>query len=274
MEYYSTEKVNEHVTVIRSLTGELLYLVEGSESAALIDTCLGVGHLKELVSSMTQKQVTVLLTHGHLDHALGAPEFDRVYMNKKDVEIYKAMSPLPDRKGYMMSGLAPEVYAQIQESDFVPPMPEKEFLDLEDGMVFDLGGVQIEAVAYPGHTQGSMVFLIREERILILGDACNNSTFLFSPESSSVSEYRDATLKTAEKTRGRYDRVFISHHSMETGCDIMDNIAVLCDEILEGSTDDVPFEFMGMKAFIAKKCNERFERCDGKCGNIIYSKEK
>ena len=42
MEYYSTEKINDHITLLRSITGELLYLVEGQEKAALIDTCLGV----------------------------------------------------------------------------------------------------------------------------------------------------------------------------------------------------------------------------------------
>lgn len=81
MEYYSTEKINDHITLLRSITGELLYLVEGQEKAALIDTCLGVGHLRSLVEKLTDKELLVLLTHGHIDHALGAPEFDRVYMN-------------------------------------------------------------------------------------------------------------------------------------------------------------------------------------------------
>lgn len=40
------------------------------------------------------------------------------------------------------------------------------------------------------------------------------------------------------------------------------------------AADDIPFEFMGHHAFIAKKCNERFEREDGTCGNIIYKKDK
>lgn len=274
MNYYNAEKVNEHITAIRSLTGEILYLIEGEERAALIDTCLGVGHLKEFTAALTQKPIIVLLTHGHVDHALGAPEFDRVYMNKKDIEVYKAMAPLEERKGYMRAGLPDGVFDQIQEEDFVPPAPEKEFWDLEDGMVFDLGGIHIEAAAYPGHTQGSMAFLVQEERVLILGDACNNSTFLFVPGSDTVEKYRDTTVRVAEKTKGRYDRVFISHQQMETGRDIMENMISLCSEIMEGNADDIPFEFMGMKACVAKKCNERFERLDGKCGNLIYCKER
>ena len=82
-----------------------------------------------------------------IDHALGAPEFERVYMNHKDIGLYQAQCPLPERKGYMQMGLAPEVFAGIEEKDFVPPTPDYQFLPLEDGMIFDLGDVTIEAVA-------------------------------------------------------------------------------------------------------------------------------
>ena len=62
---------------------------------------------------------------------------------------------------------------------------------------------------------------------------------------------------------------------METGADIMENVLSLCDEILaNGGADDLPYDFMGMHAFIAKKCDPQFHREDGVCGNIIYSKEK
>lgn len=272
MNYYHTETVNDHITAIHSLTGEILYLVEGSRGAALIDTCLGVGHLKALVDSLTEKPLTVLLTHGHLDHAQGAPEFDTVYLNKKDLELYKKQSPWEERKGYIKSGVSPEEFAKLTDADFVPPMPEKEFSELADGMTFDLGGISIQAFSYPGHTQGSMVFLLKEDRILILGDACNNSTFLFGKETCSVEEYRENTVKTARRLEGLYDRVFLSHKVMETGKEILANMEELCGEIMEGKTDDLPFVFMGTKACIAKRCKEGFVREDGKCGNLIYRK--
>ena len=81
IQYYSAEKLNTHMTAIRSLTGEIMYLIEGEEKAVLVDTCLGVGHLRKFVETLTEKPITVILTHGHVDHALGAPEFDEVYMN-------------------------------------------------------------------------------------------------------------------------------------------------------------------------------------------------
>ncbi|MFJ5760653.1 MBL fold metallo-hydrolase [Neobacillus sp. NPDC093182] len=57
-------------------TGELMYLVEGTVRAALIDTGTGVGDLKAYIDNLTDKPYFVMLTHGHVDHAMGAPAFD------------------------------------------------------------------------------------------------------------------------------------------------------------------------------------------------------
>src|SRR5699024_1145280 len=107
-----------------------------------------------------------------------------------------------------------------------------------------------------------------------LGDACNNSTFLFDQDACPLDEYIKALEGVRDRLKGKYDRVFLSHHEMETGTEIMDNVLEVCREAMDGKADDITFDFMGNRAYSAKKCNERFQREDGKCGNIIYSKEK
>lgn len=272
VEYYKSEKINETMTAIRSMTGEIMYLVEGKEKAVLVDTCLGVGHLRKFVENLTEKPITVLLTHGHVDHALGAPEFDEVYMNPADSEVYEKMSPLEERIGYITANLGGNLPA-FTEEDYVKPLPA-DFKELKDGQIFDLGGVHIEVYALPGHTHGTMVMLIPEERALILGDACNNSTFLFDENSLSVNEYRENLIQVKEKLEGKYDMTYLCHHVMTASKDMIAHVIEVCDEILDGKADDIPFEFMGHHAFVAKKANERFERVDGGEGNIIYDKEK
>lgn len=272
MGFYSTEPVNDHLTCIRSMTGELLYLVEGTEKAALIDTCVGIGHLKDYVEKLTDKPIVVLISHGHIDHAMGAPEFETVYMDHKDIPLYQNMCDVEGRKGYVMAGLEPR-YSEIEE-DYVPPMPEKEFLELSDGMIFDLGGIHIKAIALHGHTPGCTAFLIEEDRIMILGDAANNSTFLFDPICATVDQYQKNLKEFDEKTKGTYDRVFLMHHEMETQVELIQSLIDLCDDIKNGNTDDVPFNFMGHQVYIAKKADDHFHRLDGKVGNIIYSKER
>lgn len=272
VEYYRSEKINEKMTAIRSMTGEIMYLVEGKEKAVLVDTCLGVGHLRKFVENLTDKPITVLLTHGHVDHALGAPEFDEVYMNSADIEVYEKMSPLEERIGYIQANLGGNLPA-FTEEDYVKPSPA-DFKKLTDGQSFDLGGVHIEVYALPGHTHGTMVMLIPEDRALILGDACNNSTFLFDENSLSVNEYRENLIQVKEKLEGRYDTTYLCHHVMTASKEMLAHVIEVCDEVLAGKVDDIPFDFMGHHAFVAKKANERFERVDGGEGNIIYDKEK
>ena len=74
---FKTEKVTDRITRIYGIAGELMYLAEGDCKAALIDTGVGVGNLRELVRSLTKKDVYVLLSHGHVDHALGAGVFEQ-----------------------------------------------------------------------------------------------------------------------------------------------------------------------------------------------------
>ena len=273
--YYTTERINDHLTAIWSGCGEVLYFVTGQDRGLLMDTNLGVGHLKALVDSLTDKPYEVVITHGHIDHALGAPEYEKVYMNHSDIPIYQAMCPMEERIGYLQANLGPafEDYG-FEENDFVQPEPNKYFEDLEDEMIFDLGGIHVQIISFPGHTPGSMALLIQEDRILITGDACNDSTFLFDEYTSTVEDYRAQVLRVKNRLDGQFDRVFICHHAIETGADLLDNMIRVCDDVMEGRSDDLPFHFRGIQACIAKKCSPRFVREDGKSGNLIYVREK
>lgn len=271
MNYYTSEKITDSVTAIRSLSGEILYLIEGGEKAVLIDTCAGVGHLRQFVEELTEKPITVLLSHGHIDHAMGAPEFGQVYMNPKDIPLYQSQCSVEERKGYVAAGIGPEAAAGLPEGSYVDARPDYRFEELTEGMVFDLGEMHIEAYAFPGHTKGCMVFLIREERLLILGDACNNATFLFDDICSTVAEYQKQVNRSQALLAGKYDRIFLMHHVLEAPDTIFQEMSEVCDTILAGKADQIPFHFMGKKAYVAKKTNERFEREDGKFANLIYN---
>ncbi len=272
VEFYRAEKVNETITAIHSLTGEIMYLIQGEREAALIDTCLGVGHLKEFVEMLTEKPLTVLLTHGHVDHAMGAPSFSKVYLNPEDQKIYDEMSDPEIRKGYIAAS-DPNLLSELGEEDFLAPYP-MHFLELKDGDTFDLGGIHLDVFALPGHTRGTMIVRIREERILILGDACNTATFLFDENALSVEEYRENLVTIQQRLDGSYDRAFLCHHDMEASPDIVKQVIMVCEDIINGNTDNIPFVFMGQTHYIAKAVGDRMRRLDGGCGNVIYNKEK
>lgn len=266
---FRTEKVSQHITRIFGICGELWYLVEGSEKAALLDTGSGIGRMKPLIDSLTDKPLLILLTHGHIDHAMGATEFDcPIYMNEADDPIYEEHKSMEMRKG-SLAGLSAEIREQIEDSDFIP-FRTRPFLPLHHGDCFDLGGITIEAYACVGHTPGSMVFLLREERTLLLGDACNFFTFLFFDYCAPVETYRKNLLVLKDQLSGKVDKILLSHGDGNAPLRIIDGVIDLCQDIMDGRVDNVPFEFMGQSAVIAKATLPTRGRVDGGVGNIVY----
>ena len=268
--HFKTEKLSPRVTRIFAFNTELMYLVEGDKSAALLDTGSGFGSLRACVEALTDKPVVVLLTHGHTDHGLGAAEFDEVYMNPLDEAVYAKHSAMPfrARSGAMWPG-----FAELRDDQIIPPMPFADMRPLHAGDVFDLGGVTVECFACPGHTPGSLVFLLPEERMLLLGDACNDRTFLFDEFASSVPDYRAALMALDAQTAGHYDRVLLSHGDGEGVSDMLRRVIEVCDDVLEGRSDAQPFVFTGDRGLLAKACSPEGARLDGGRGNLVYRAE-
>lgn len=265
---FESKKLTERVTWITDPTGVSAFLVTGDKEAALIDTCVGIVGLREKVESLTKLPLTVILTHGHGDHAGGAGEFEKVFMHPADKELIKNHG-LSMRMGYasqMIGGKKP-----LSETDFVPE-PTGSFEELYDGQIFDLGGINLEIIHVPGHTKGSCCVLIREENMILYGDACNANTLVMDENSTDISTYQKSLeyLKTFD---GRYDTVLYSHGPAIGPKDSLEDNIELCSRILRGEDDAVPCEFLGRKAIRAAAIRDGgFERVDGKYGNIVYSK--
>ena len=259
---FRTEKVTDRITRIFCFLTELCYLVEGEHAAALIDTGSGFGDLRGCVRGLTDKPVTVLLTHGHVDHAMGAAQFEDVRMNPADLPLFAVHGAEDFRKG----GAAAELLAE-----YIPTADPANFRPLADGEVLDLGGISVVQYACPGHTPGSMAMLIPEERILLLGDACNPHTFLFDRFSTGVAAYRQTLMALKTRTDGLYDRVLLSHRNGEVAADVIASNIQVCADILSGNTDDVPFRWRDECYKVAKATGADGMRLDGGTGNIIFS---
>lgn len=153
-------------------------------------------------------------------------------------------------------------------------MRMKEYLPLEDGQEFDLGGVILKAVAVPGHTKGMTCVLNVTERTILFGDGCNPSVFLWADEASSVEEYKEVLLEL-KKREGEYDKVYLSHGPKLIGKEILDGVIGVCEDILNGKSDEIPFRFMDFEGLLmAKKTAGTGERADGGLGNIIYNSQR
>lgn len=273
MDYFKVKTITPSIKSITDLTMVRSFLIEGSKGAVLVDTGTGVGHLGEFLKTVTDKPVTVLCTHGHPDHVGAADEFDEVYLSEKDFEMALHDCSVERRREYAAFILEAEKEIKVAELYFVPER-KRPYRKLKSEMAFDLGGITVRALEFPGHTQGMMVIWIEEERSVILGDACNRRVFLFSKESSTVGQYRDACVKFWEKYGNRIDTFYMSHGPETLDISLVQNMIDTCDDILSGKDDRIEIDFMGEKAYLAKQEVEPGMRKDGRIGNIAYALHK
>lgn len=264
---FTCEKLRDNITSIVDPTGVRAFLIEGTKKAALIDTCCGVGNLQELVKRMTSLPILVLCTHGHVDHASGTYGFEEVYLNEADWELVKSHTTYECRRSFV----DPEG-TKFSADDYVPQR-DGNYLNLTDGQLFDLGGITLEAISVPGHTHGSMTFLIKEQRTLISSDACNPFTFMFLDESTSLRTLVQSLNRLLER-ESEFDTVWISHGDVDFPKSGITDVLEVCDEIFARRDDMIPFESLGRQGFIAKRQNDQGVRADGKDGNVVYGLSK
>lgn len=150
-----------------------MYLINGPQKAMLIDTGFGIGDLKALCAAITGgKELIVVNTHGHPDHAGGNVQFDKVYCHEYDVPALQAQGPeMWDylfEDGDRQNGRG--IWSEFERSDIIPFRPY-EIIGCPDGYRFDLGeGHMVELVHLGGHTAGSCGFLDHGTKSLFTGD--------------------------------------------------------------------------------------------------------
>lgn len=267
---FTAQRLPNGVTEITDLSGVHCFLVEGRDKALLIDTMTGLRGLPAFVATLTDLPVEVALTHGHMDHAGGVFEFGRCYIHPADIPMLDGRT-LPARVGYVRGQLPPGEAPEA--SAFVPDGPV-EFVPLKAGDKLDLGGRALEVLHVPGHTRGSLCYLDTASGDFFAGDACNNNTLLMMDVSATIEEYLGALLALKER-QGDIRRFYLFHGpSLQDKSCIDDNIQC-CRDILAGTDDRVPVDFLGRPGYLAKERTPgTFSRKDGRFGNVVYNPQQ
>ena len=267
---FTAQRLPNGVTEITDLSGVHCFLVEGRDKALLIDTMTGLRGLPAFVATLTDLSVEVALIHGHMDHAGGVFEFGRCYIHPADIPMLDGRT-LPARVGYVRGQLPPGEAPEA--SAFVPDGPV-EFVPLKAGDKLDLGGRALEVLHVPGHTRGSLCYLDTASGDFFAGDACNNNTLLMMDVSATIEEYLEALLALKER-QGDIRRFYLFHGpSLQDKSCIDDNIQC-CRDILAGTDDRVPVDFLGRPGYLAKERTPgTFSRKDGRFGNIVYNPQQ
>ena len=200
------EPIGEGLYRLVDVLGNHAYLVVGSERALMVDACGGFANVAEAAREICELPVDVAVTHTHYDHFGGAAFFGRVYVPAAELGRWEAERALCLR---VLDQLVEE--GLVDEADACGPRdcaaPEE--LPLEAGHVFDLGGRTVRVVALPGHTDGSVGYLVEDARVLLSGDAVTPIMCLFFAESQGVDVWRDTLLRMQELP---FDHFYTGHH--------------------------------------------------------------
>jgi len=117
--------------------------------------------LADLLNKHRLKPVATLLTHGHLDHTFSVvPICDGygipAYIHNEDRNLL--LDPA--------AAVSSEFGATLASMSFSEPAEVRE---LKSGEEFELVGFKIKAIHSPGHTRGSLMFLV-DDQTLLSGD--------------------------------------------------------------------------------------------------------
>lgn len=126
------------------------YMIINDGKAILVDPGFDI----EIPEELKQYEITaILLTHGHIDHIASINSFNvPIYIHKDERQfLFDNRLNLADMFSYPYKG----------DSD-------KKIIELDDNMVVTINGIDIKVIHTPGHTIGSVCYLIDDS--LISGD--------------------------------------------------------------------------------------------------------
>lgn len=204
-------KIDDHTWIGSGhvMASETLYLIEGKKKAVLIDAGTVIPDLDKIVAKLTDKPVTLILTHVHPDHVGAADCFDELWVNPNDVPSMAQM--MPNYKGKVNH--------------------------LKDGQKIRLGGRTLEVFFTPGHTAGSTTFLEVGTDQGFSGDSFGNGNLLLTTDFSTL-------LNTCKRSyeyfsKKGYTKFYNGHffgNNFET-LKRIDDLRKIAEEVLAGTLE-------------------------------------
>lgn len=208
MGYFTVYKYNDNLYQIKDALGSLITLVIGEDKALVFDTGYGIGDLKKQIEEITEKPLIVVNSHGHMDHSCGNYQFDKVYIDKRDLELCKKHNSKPWRIRNINSAKNIKALPENFDEELYISKEEGNLEFLSVGQIFDLGNVQLEVINMEGHTQGSIGLFIKDWKLMLVSDATCPFIWIFLEESTPVSVY----VKMLEKVlKLDFDNFLVGH---------------------------------------------------------------
>jgi len=210
------------------------WLIEGSKSAVLFDTGLGVANIRKVAEEITPHKLLVVNSHYHFDHTGGNRFFDEFAIHRIGGDLVSKPSPPELAEGYMAyTKRLLEAWGPYREADdlyfhmltaermirelpegfdpdhyeVVPSIPTRL---LDEGDVLDLGGRKLQVLHTPGHSPDCICLYDEANGLLFGGDTINTGPIYAQLEDSDLGKFARSTARLAQMADG-YRRVFVCH---------------------------------------------------------------
>ena len=197
-----------------------MYLLAGDREAVLIDSGFGTNPLDKICGALTDRPVSVVLTHAHADHIGGCGRFERVLLHEADAPLYRLHG-------------AGELRRRFTGDPLYPVRERPELFAGEP--VLDLGGRTVRVLETPGHTVGSVCLLDVERRRLFAGDSCCRAHVLLQMEYSAGLEAFAGSMRKLLDHGGGYDEIWPGHHAVPVGKEIPRQFLEAAEGLLNGT---------------------------------------
>ena len=166
------------------------FLLIGEEEAVLIDTGLGIDNIKRITDKLTDRPITVISTHVHVDHIGSHGEFKSIYVHEKDsdwlINGIKGLSIEQIRKDISRDITIPT--PKTFDPNTYIPFQGKPTGFLADGDVIDMGNRKLIIYHTPGHSPGHICVFDDTNGYLFTGDLLYDETpiYAFYPSTNPV----------------------------------------------------------------------------------------
>lgn len=163
--------------------------------------------LDEVLKRHSLKPVAVIATHGHLDHTFSIqPIADGYSIPAYIHSLDRIAFSHPEQY------LSPEFAATLSAMDFVEPGDVRELRNEE---VVELVGMKFKAIHAPGHTPGSLVFVVDDE-LLVSGDVLFAGSIGRTDLPGGSAEAMEQTLRKKIMPMADHLRVLPGHYGDST----------------------------------------------------------
>jgi len=185
--------------VLGAVRTNCYFLSNDKKEVVIIDPADRADIIINFIAEKGLKPLAILLTHGHFDHIGAADELRREY----DIKVYahKDEKDVLNMQDYNLS------------ASFDMDISIDADVYLADGQVFELGGFTFKTVHTPGHTKGSVCYVIGD--MIFSGDTLFEGThgrtdFPTGSQSAMVRSIKEKLLVLDENMK------VYPGHNMET----------------------------------------------------------